>query len=410
MRIAYVTPYQGLSVVERRQIVANRSMSNKTKIELVAKLLRSRGHAVEIFSHGEVIENRLRFYAGFSEPELFDRAIPITYISSLAVRRLNGLWASMQMVRLLNRRHRIAPFDVVILFNLKRPQIACARYAARHGIPVILEYEDDAFRSVEGKVSSGVVVHYHHRAYREALSSAAGCIAVSPHLLSQVGSDVPKLLLRGVVGDDIVTSSRLQKNAKKQIVLFSGTHIKSNGVAELITAWRTAPLRNWELHITGYGDMSDELRRMAQSCSSIVFHGLVDRSQLVSLMCSAKLCINPHAVSQAPGNVFAFKIIEYLAAGAHVLTTRMGTLEPQIEAGVTYMTDNKPETIASALARVVVERRYEHTVEDVAQDTYGSGEVAGALEDLLAKARCRSGRRRNIAVPLFGRIDYGQRD
>src|SRR5438270_13586061 len=106
MRIAYVTPYQGPTVVNRRHIVANRSMSNRTKIELVAKLLRSRGHDVEIFSHGEVIENRLKFYQAFAEPELFDREIPINYVSSLAVRRLNGFWASMQMVRLLKRRHR----------------------------------------------------------------------------------------------------------------------------------------------------------------------------------------------------------------------------------------------------------------------------------------------------------------
>src|SRR5438874_11883767 len=126
-------------------------MSNKTKIELVAKLLRSRGHDVEILSHGEVIENRLKFYPAFAEPELFDREIPINYISSLAVRRLNGLWASMQMARLLKRRHRIAPFDVVIIFNLKGPQIACARYAFRHNIPVVFEYEDDAYRSVEGE-------------------------------------------------------------------------------------------------------------------------------------------------------------------------------------------------------------------------------------------------------------------
>src|SRR5262249_30722128 len=163
--------------------------------ELIAKLLRSRGHAVEIFSHGEVIENRLRFYPAFEEPELFDRDIPVNYISSLAVRRLNGLWASLQMVQLLKRRHRVAPFDAIIIFNLKRPQIACARYAVRRGIPVIFEYEDDVFHSVEGKMSKGVVAHCHRHAYRQVMRSVSACIAVSPHLLSQIRPDVPKLLL-----------------------------------------------------------------------------------------------------------------------------------------------------------------------------------------------------------------------
>jgi glycosyltransferase involved in cell wall biosynthesis len=408
VRIAYVTPYQGPTLVERRQIVANRSMSNKTKIELVAKLLRSRTHSVEVFSHGEVIENRLRFYRAFAEPELFDRDIPVNYISSLAVGRLNGLWASLQMVQLLKRRHRIAPFDAIIIFNLKRPQIACARYAVRRGIPVIFEYEDDVFRSVEGELSNGVVARYHRRAYRQVMGAVSACIAVSPHLLSQIRPDAPKLLLRGVVGDDIVNASRRPRSTRKNIVLFSGTHIKSNGVAELIAAWRMKPVRGWELHITGYGEMSDQLRQMAHGSPGIVFHGLLNRDDLVSLMCSARICINPHVVSQTPGNVFAFKIIEYLAAGAHVLTTRMGMLEPEIEVGVTYMVDNGPATIAAALEHVVEERGYERTVEGVVQERYGSGAVAGALEDVLVEACRRSGGRRNIAVPLLGRMDYGR--
>jgi glycosyltransferase involved in cell wall biosynthesis len=409
VRIAYVTPYQGPTVVERRQIVANRSMSNKTKIELVAKLLRSRAHAVEMFSHGEVIENRLKFYPAFAEPEPFDRDIPVNYISSLAVRRLNGLWASMQMVQLLKRRHQTAPFDAIIIFNLKRPQIACARYAVRHRIPVILEYEDDAFLTVDGELSNGIVVRYHRRAYRRVLNSVSGCIAVSPHLLSQVRPDLPKLLLRGVVGEDIVSASRRPSSARKNIVLFSGTHIKSNGVAELIAAWRMKPVSNWELHITGYGDMSDELRRMAQDGQGIVFHGLLSREELVSLMCSARICINPHVVSQTPGNVFAFKIIEYLAAGAHVLTTRMGTLEPEIEAGITYMADNKPETIAATLAETIGRTRCESTIAQVVQDRYGPGAVADALEDVLAKALRSGGGRRSDIVrffdPMVGRPD-----
>src|SRR5437867_10065784 len=145
MRIAYITPYQGPTVITQRPIVRNRSMSNRTKIELVSRLLCSNSHDVELFSHGEVIDNRLAFYPGFAEPELFDPRIPVCYISALPIKRLNGFWSSFQMVRLLKRRHRISPFDVIILFNLKRPQVASARYANRHGIPVILQYEDDMF-------------------------------------------------------------------------------------------------------------------------------------------------------------------------------------------------------------------------------------------------------------------------
>ena len=214
----------------------------------------------------------------------------------------------------------------------------------------------------------------------------SGCIGVSPYLLSQVPPTIPKLLLRGVIGDDILAASVRQKESKKSIILFSGTHIKSNGVEELIAAWRMAAISGWELHITGYGGLTEHLRRLAQEVAGIVFHGLVSRPDLVNLMCSAKICINPHLVSQAPGNVFAFKIIEYLAAGAHVITTRMGTLEPEIEAGISYIVDNAPATIAAALKCVIAEGRYEHRAMEVVQERYRLGVVARALEDILLRA------------------------
>jgi glycosyltransferase involved in cell wall biosynthesis len=386
VRIAYITPYQGPTVVERRPIVRNRSMSNRTKIELIAQLLRSNSHDVEVFSHGEVIENRLTFYPAFEEPQRFHPRVPVHYVSALPIPRLNGLWAGHQMVRLFRRRHRVAPFDVVIIFNLKVPQIACAHEAVRLGIPVIFEYEDDAFREKDGELSTGLRTRYHHRGYRKVIARVSGCIGVSPYLLSQVPSAIPKLLLRGVVGEDVLTASERQREAKKDIVLFSGTHIESNGVEELITAWRSAPIPGWELHITGYGGLTEQLRRMAQDVAGVVFHGLVSREDLVNLMCSAKICINPHAVSQTPGNVFAFKIIEYLASGAHVITTPMGAVEPELEKGITYLRDNSPQVVASTLQSVIQAGRYGETAETATQQAYGTAAVSKAFDALLREA------------------------
>ena len=97
----------------------------------MARLLHESGHEVEVISHGEVVENRLTFYPGFSETELFDTGIPVYYVSSLPIRRLNGLWAGQRARQFLKRRHQLRPFDLVIVFNLKPPQVSCADYAIR---------------------------------------------------------------------------------------------------------------------------------------------------------------------------------------------------------------------------------------------------------------------------------------
>jgi hypothetical protein len=64
-------------------------------------------------------------------------------------------------------------------------------------------------------------------------------------------------------------------------------------------------------------------------------------------------------MSESPGNVFAFNIIEDLVAGAHVITAPMGLLEREIEYGITCMPDNQAETVAATLKPAIEGQRYE---------------------------------------------------
>jgi len=386
MRIAYIAPYKGPTLAERRPVVNNLSLANTIKIELITQLLRSRSHELDIISPGEVDDPRCRLYPAFFETKPFNPQISIHYSSALRIRFFGGLWSSVSTLRFFKKRHRIAPYDLVIIYNMKRAHITCAHYANRSlGLPVILEYEDDSFVNVVGQAAGGFLTKFHHDAATGVLGIVSGGIAVSPHLLSQFSPHIPKLLLRGVVGDDIVTKSARTNGDRKNWVLFSGTHTKSNGIDRLITAWGAAEISGWELHITGHGQLTDELKQLAAEIRGIVFHGLINRKELVELLCSAKICINPHALSKTPGNVFAFKIIEYLGAGAHVITTPMGTLEKEVESGITYMADNSAATIAATIQHVIRTGRWEHTAARSVQAMYGSAAVADSLDALLQR-------------------------
>jgi glycosyltransferase involved in cell wall biosynthesis len=385
MRVAYLAVYQGRELLKRRPSVLNRSLANAVAIELMAQALRASSHQVEIISQGEVVENKFKFYPSFCEPETIHPDIPVYYSSSLPVRRLNALWSSICMLRLFRARHAASPYDIVIIHNLKHPQIICADYAIRRlGIPVVLEYDDDPFVSISG----GATRHSfgYCRYASRVLTEVSGCVGRSPRLLSQVPPGVPKLLLRGLVGADLVNFRERNGAVKKNWVLFSGTHTEQYGIPSLIAGWSKAELPDWELHITGEGPDTNALKTLAENKRGIRFHGLVSRQELLRLMCSSRICINPHQLSQIPGNVFAFKIIEYLAAGAHVITTPMGALEEGIEAGITYMHDNDSDTIAMTLKQVVLDRRWERTAAQHVLQTYGPAAVSKSLEVLIQKA------------------------
>jgi glycosyltransferase involved in cell wall biosynthesis len=390
MRIAYIAPYQGPGLLKSRPIVRNLTLAANVKMELVAELLRRNGHNVEVLSHGAVIEPKAMLYRAFREPDPFDREIPVFYAPALPVRRLNGLSSAIWTLRLFQRRQKMTPFDAVMIYNLQFPQALCAWYAINWlRLPVILEYEDDALVDVLGQQQRGWSGGAHLRLAKWILRSVSGCVGVSPHLLGQVRGDLPNFLLRGVVGEDILKAGTNADAERKNWVVFSGTHFRTKGLEPLVEAWELLKAPGWELHIAGHGEKTDLLKKVTRHDKTIVFHGLLNREENAKLLGMAKVGMNPHDLSAVPGNVFAFKIVEYLAAGNHVITTPMGALEKDLEAGITYIPDNSPPTIAAALRKVLDGRLYERTAPAAAQRAYGPAAVAKSLNGLLEQVADR---------------------
>ena len=390
MRIAYIAPYQGNELRRRRPTLGNLALAGNLKIELVAEMLTGKGHDVEILSQGEVDERSLSYYPAFEEAPRFHPAVPVHYCSAFPVRRVQGAWSVARLVSLLRRQHRERPFDVALVYNFKEPQSLTALYAARvFKIPVVLEYEDDAFVDVLGRSARGVRATFDRRLIRAVFRSISGCIGVSPYLLSQVPSTVPQLLLRGVIGRHIIDLADDPSIERQDWVVFSGTHSLAKGLVPLLEAWRLCRPPGWQLHIAGHGGLTSQLKAAATGDSSIVFHGLLNREQNAQLLRQARIGMNPHDVSNQPGIVFAFKIIEYLAAGIHVVTTPMGEMERDLERGVTYITDNRAQTIAESLMRIIQEQAYKRTAVEAAHRAYSAEFVSAALDDLLCRVTGR---------------------
>jgi glycosyltransferase involved in cell wall biosynthesis len=384
MRIAYIAPYQGPDLLKRRPTLRNLALAGNLKIELIAELLRRGNHDVDVLSQGEVVDQRFQFFGGFIERQPFHSEILVRYASAVPIRFVNGFWSAWKTLSVFKEMHRASPYDLVIIYNLKRPQVVCADYVLnRLGLPIVFEYEDDAFVNLGGKAVRGLKAGMYLNAARRVMNSAAACIGASPHLLSRVPASMPQLLLRGVVSEEVLHAGMQPMASRPQWVVYSGTHVPGKGLEQLLSGWISAAPPGWELHIAGGGELTARLEAMAGRNTSIVFHGLLDRAANARLLSSARIAINPHDLSKTPGNVFAFKIIEYLAAGAHCVTTPMGPLESDLEVGITYMSNNLPETIASTLARVIDNRLYEQVATQAAQNRYGPVPLSLALNELL---------------------------
>src|SRR5262249_28752196 len=156
MHIAYISPYQGRQLLARRPVV-NLSLACNMKTEVVSELLRRQGHSMEIVSPGQAERQlKLTFHRGFAESIPVADGSPVFYPSCVPVRFVTGWWSALRTLALFKARHRVRPFDLVIIYNLKLSQVLCARHARHLGLPVVLDYEDDEFVDVDGSAMNGL--------------------------------------------------------------------------------------------------------------------------------------------------------------------------------------------------------------------------------------------------------------
>ena len=130
------------------------------------------------------------------------------------------------------------------------------------------------------------------------------------------------------------------------------------------------------------------MQELAANDPTILFHGVLNREENARLLRAGKIAVVPYEVSQTRG--FSFKTVECLAAGMHVITTRLEALEAldaEMKRGITYIDDNTPQTIATALNRAITERCYERTAVQATLNRFGPAAAARDLQALLEQVK-----------------------
>jgi glycosyltransferase involved in cell wall biosynthesis len=348
VKILYVTNYQGPAAVAQRGHRRNRTLGPSRKVEVFTRGLVGRGHDVEVLSAATVSEGSLRWYPGFDCREPGCGAARVRYLPGLDFPRLNLLVAGRLLKRHLEDADRP---DVVFLYNLEwyflEPTMA---WAHRAGVPVVVEYEDDALLDVGTRLKG-----WHRRRGRRAIdlarSAVAGVVAVSPELGRQLGHP-NTVVIPGLVDDDLLSIPRLirPERAGPLRIVYAGGINHEKGPALLVEAIDRLGLPA-ELDVVGGGPDLQALREAAARSRQVVrVHGEVPRERLVELLAACDLAVNPRRMSQGMlGQIIPFKMVDYLGAGLPVVSSRLGEF-PSAAKGclLTYQADD-PALLAAAL-------------------------------------------------------------
>jgi glycosyltransferase involved in cell wall biosynthesis len=354
MRVAYFAHYQGDDIIARRRLRRNISLAGSQKMRLIGSMLVEIGHEVTIFSTGSVAERRPRIHKSFSAHLDYCANVEVHYSTAFDMPLIGQAFSSQSLWQAFKAEHTKRPFNLVLVYNCSVPETYTAlRAKHRFDLPTILEYEDDVGFMQDGSKSWRNTIWTFLRTLLQ--PRVSGIVAATPELMAQFGH-VPGVLLRGALDSEYVThfSDRKSGDSASTDVVYSGSITDSKGVDRLCAAWKQLALKSARLHVVGHGPALPKLKQQFGPRDGICFHGYVDRGRLLEILTLSKICVNPNRVNAAvSGNVFPFKLVEYLGAGRPVVSTPLGSLEPELAQAIFTTKDDSIEALAAGIESIV---------------------------------------------------------
>lgn len=244
---------------------------------------------------------------------------------------------------------------------------------------IILENRPEYALNVQNKINVPLVYHLHNdflnnstKQNREIYQAARLIVNVSQYITERVETveKVPKKCVTIHNAIDInkflvaqpTDRASVNLNEENFVIVYSGRLIKEKGVLQLLQAFKQVEVQipQSRLLIIGanaYGNkqkttpFTQQLEAEVNNIQDkVIFTGFVNYNQLPSYLKVADICIVP-SIWEEP---FGLTIVEAMAAGLPLITTRSGGI-PEICEGVATILDNNSDTIVSNLVNAILE-------------------------------------------------------
>lgn len=184
---------------------------------------------------------------------------------------------------------------------------------------------------------------------------------LSPKLIDYYNIKAPHIVFPGILNSEFSSlinfysshKTSITCNKRLKIVYAGGLH-ESYGIKLLVDAIegldKNIPI---DLMLYGKGDQLEYIREKSIIDGRIKYMGFCGNSELVPALLNADLLINPRPSSQDFAVLsFPSKLIEYLATGIPVLTTRIQSIPLEYRELFFYIEDESVEGIQQALLEV----------------------------------------------------------
>lgn len=196
---------------------------------------------------------------------------------------------------------------------------------------------------------------------KKVLRHADAVFALAPDLVRRMAPGRPELVFPGILESTIETHfctvepTSVSSVTRPFTIVYAGSLNQSYGVDLLIQAVQSlSPRVSVCLKLFGRGDQELRIRQLASKDSRIIYGGFLDTATLIPELCAADILINPRPTREIfATQSFPSKLIEYLATGRPVLTTRITSIPDALKEHFYYIEDETAEGINLAICAVM---------------------------------------------------------
>jgi glycosyltransferase involved in cell wall biosynthesis len=184
-------------------------------------------------------------------------------------------------------------------------------------------------------------------------------ISLAPKLVENYNKKNIKLNFPGILNKDFNEGISAYQGRKTEShtfkVVYAGGLHEIYGIKKLVDSILEFPADvKIKMLFLGKGDQLEYIKQCSKDDSRVEYGGFLSNEELIPELLNADLLINPRPTSlEFTGLSFPSKLIEYLATGTPILTTRISSIPSCYEEFFYYIDDESGIGIQQAILRVM---------------------------------------------------------
>ena len=224
--------------------------------------------------------------------------------------------------------------DVVVSFSVPTSGWQALAVSKKLGIPFVFRALDVS-HLIRKSVFSPLILSAEKFVYRNASAVSANNSAMADYCRSMGAEatrtfvDLPPIDLSHFangVAKRAQIRSKLGISPDSKVILYMGSFFYFSGLPQLVDEFAESAQDNTVLVLVGGGEQDQELRHQVAKLGlteKVLFTGFVNFAELPGYLAAADVAVNPMQSSLVSNAAFPNKVIQYLATGLAVATTRL---------------------------------------------------------------------------------------